>query len=88
MLAHKAVHEGHVAAEAAAGQKSYLDARVIPRWRIPIRRFRWAGLTEEEAKRNRGVKSGLRNFLGCLGRAIANGRDEASQADLLRETHP
>src|SRR4029077_16507766 len=30
MLAHKAVHEGHVAAEAAAGQKSYFDARVIP----------------------------------------------------------
>ena len=30
MLAHKAVHEGHVAAEAAAGQKSFFDARVIP----------------------------------------------------------
>jgi len=38
MLAHKAVHEGHVAAEAAAGQKAHFDARVIPRSRIPIQR--------------------------------------------------
>ncbi len=39
MLAHKAVHEGHVAAEAAAGQKSHFDARVDSRrWPTPIRR--------------------------------------------------
>ncbi len=76
MLAHKAVHEGHVAAEAAAGQKSYFDARVIPSVAYTDPEIAWAGLTEEEAKRQ-GVKFGVAKFpWAASGRAIANGRDE------------
>jgi len=76
MLAHKAVHEGHVAAEAAAGQKSYFDARVIPSVAYTDPDIAWAGLTEEEAK-NQGVKFGVAKFpWAASGRAIANGRDE------------
>ena len=76
MLAHKAVHEGHVAAEAAAGQKSYFDARVIPSVAYTDPEIAWAGLTEDEAKKQ-GVKYGVARFpWAASGRAIANGRDE------------
>jgi dihydrolipoamide dehydrogenase len=76
MLAHKAVHEGHVAAEAAAGQKSYFDARVIPSVAYTDPEIAWAGLTEDEAKKQ-GVKYGVAKFpWAASGRAIANGRDE------------
>jgi len=76
MLAHKAVHEGHVAAEAAAGQKSHFDARVIPSVAYTDPEIAWAGLTEEEAKKQ-GVKFGVAKFpWAASGRAIANGRDE------------
>jgi dihydrolipoamide dehydrogenase len=76
MLAHKAVHEGHVAAEAAAGQKSFFDARVIPSVAYTDPEIAWAGLTEEEAKKQ-GVKYGVAKFpWAASGRAIANGRDE------------
>ena len=50
MLAHKAVHEGHVAAEAAAGQKSFFDARVIPSVAYTDPEVAWVGLTEDEAR--------------------------------------
>jgi len=50
MLAHKAVHEGHVAAEAAAGEKSFFDARVIPSVAYTDPEVAWVGLTEDEAK--------------------------------------
>jgi dihydrolipoamide dehydrogenase len=76
MLAHKAVHEGHVAAEAAAGQKSHFDARVIPSVAYTDPEIAWAGLTEDEAKRQ-GLKYGVAKFpWAASGRAIANGRDE------------
>ena len=76
MLAHKAVHEGHVAAEAAAGQKSYFDARVIPSVAYTDPEIAWAGLTEDDAKKQ-GVKHGVAKFPWVAsGRAIANGRDE------------
>ena len=76
MLAHKAVHEGHVAAEAAAGQKSHFDARVIPSVAYTDPEIAWAGSTEEEAKKE-GIKFGVAKFpWGASGRAIANGRDE------------
>ena len=76
MLAHKAVHEGHVAAEAAAGQKAYFDARVIPSVAYTDPEIAWAGLTEDEAKRE-GVEYGVAKFpWAASGRAIANGRDE------------
>jgi dihydrolipoamide dehydrogenase len=76
MLAHKAVHEGHVAAEAAAGQKSYFDARQIPSVAFTDPEVAWAGLTEDECKAQ-GVKYGKAVFpWAASGRAIANGRDE------------
>ena len=76
MLAHKAVHEGHVAAEAAAGQKSFFDARVIPSVAYTDPEIAWVGLTEDEAKA-KGIKveKGLFPW-AASGRAIANGRDE------------
>src|SRR3989337_2086036 len=52
MLAHKAVHEGHVAAEAANGMKSHFDARVIPSVAYTDPEIAWVGLTEDEAKKN------------------------------------
>ena len=76
MLAHKAVHEGHVAAEAAAGQKSHFDARVVPSVAYTDPEIAWVGLTEDEAKKN-GAKVGVAKFpWTASGRAIANARDE------------
>jgi dihydrolipoamide dehydrogenase len=76
MLAHKAVHEGHVAAEAAAGHKAHFDARVIPSVAYTDPEIAWAGLTEDEAKKQ-GAKYGVAKFpWAASGRAIANGRDE------------
>jgi len=76
MLAHKAVHEGHVAAEAAAGQKSFFDARVIPSVAYTDPEVAWVGLTEDEAKKQ-GIKVEKGVFpWAASGRAIANGRDE------------
>jgi len=76
MLAHKAVHEGHVAAEAAAGQKSFFDARVIPSVAYTDPEVAWVGVTEEEAKA-KGIAIEKAVFpWAASGRAIANGRDE------------
>ena len=76
MLAHKAVHEGHVAAEAAAGQKSFFDARVIPSVAYTDPEVAWVGETEESANA-KGIKFGKSVFpWAASGRAIANGRDE------------
>ena len=76
MLAHKAVHEGHVAAEAAAGRKSHFDARVIPSVAYTDPEIAWVGLTEEEAKKS-GVKVGVAKFpWAASGRALANAREE------------
>ena len=76
MLAHKAVHEGHVAAEAAFGEKSYFDARVIPSVAYTDPEVAWVGVTEEEAKKE-GIKIKKGMFpWAASGRAIANGRDE------------
>ena len=76
MLAHKAVHEGHVAAEAAAGEKSFFDARVIPSVAYTDPEIAWVGLTEEQAGAQ-GLKIAKSTFpWSASGRAIANGRDE------------
>jgi dihydrolipoamide dehydrogenase len=76
MLAHKAVHEGHVAAEAAAGQKSFFDARVIPSVAYTDPEIAWVGLTEDQAKQEGiAVTKGIFPW-AASGRAIANGRDE------------
>ncbi len=76
MLAHKAVHEGHVAAENCAGHKAYFDARVIPGVAYTDPEVAWVGVTEEIAKRD-GIKITKSVFpWAASGRAIANGRDE------------
>ncbi len=76
MLAHKAVHEAHVAAEAIAGHKVAFDARVIPSVAYTDPEIAWVGLTEDQA-RDQGVAitKGLFPW-AASGRAIANGRDE------------
>ena len=88
MLAHKAVHEGHVAAEVAAGQKSAFDARQIPSVAYTDPEIAWAGLTETEAKA-KGIKFEKAVFpWAASGRAIANGRDEGFTKLLFdAETH-
>jgi dihydrolipoamide dehydrogenase len=76
MLAHKAVHEAHVAAEVAHGAKAYFDARQIPSVAYTDPEVAWAGLTEEQCKAQ-GIKFGKSMFpWAASGRAIANGRDE------------
>ena len=76
MLAHKAVHEGHVAAAAAAGEKAHFDARVVPSVAYTDPEIAWVGLTEDEAKKA-GRKVGVAKFpWAASGRAIANARDE------------
>lgn len=76
MLAHKAVHEGHVAAEAAAGQKTFFDAKQIPSVAYTDPEVAWAGLTEEQCKaQGIAYEKGLFPW-AASGRAIANGRDE------------
>ena len=77
MLAHMAVHEGHVAAEVASGDsKAMFDARVIPSVAYTDPEVAWVGLTEDQAKaQGIKVKKGLFPWTAS-GRAIANGRDE------------
>ena len=77
MLAHKAVHEAHVAAEVASGDtQAQFDARVIPSVAYTDPEIAWVGLTEDEAKaKGIAVKKGLFPWTAS-GRAIANGRDE------------
>lgn len=76
MLAHKAVHEGHVAAEAAHGEKAYFDALQIPSVAYTDPEVAWAGKTEDQCKAE-GIKYGKAVFpWAASGRAIANGRDE------------
>ena len=96
MLAHKAVHEAHVAAEVIAGEqlgdaklsKATFDARVIPSVAYTDPEVAWVGLTEDEAKaRGIKVKKGLFPW-NASGRAIANGRDEGFTKLLFsEETH-
>ena len=76
MLAHKATHEGRVAAENTAGHKSYFDARAIPSVAYTDPELAWMGLTEAEA-RERGIKVEVAKFpWAASGRALGNGRDD------------
>jgi dihydrolipoamide dehydrogenase len=76
MLAHKATHEGHVAAENAAGHKAAFDARQIPSVAYTDPEIAWAGETEDALKKA-SRKFGKSVFPWVAsGRAIANGRDE------------
>ena len=76
MLAHKAVHEGKVAAEVCAGQKRVFDARVIPSVAYTDPEVAWVGLTENEA-RAQGIKVGKGVFpWAASGRSLSIGRSE------------
>jgi dihydrolipoamide dehydrogenase len=88
MLAHKAVHEGHVAAEAAAGHQSYFDARVIPSVAYTDPEVAWVGLTEDDAKA-KNIPVGKAVFpWAASGRALANGREDGATKLLFDpETH-
>jgi dihydrolipoamide dehydrogenase len=85
MLAHKAVHEGKVAAEVAAGRNSAFDARVIPSVAYTDPEVAWVGLTENEAKA-KGVKCGKGVFpWAASGRSLSLGRDEGITKVLFDE---
>ncbi|MEK8084874.1 dihydrolipoyl dehydrogenase [Aquabacterium sp. A3] len=96
MLAHKAVHEGHVAAEVIAGEllgdeklaRVAFDASVIPSVAYTDPEIAWVGLTEDQAKvQGRAVKKGLFPW-AASGRALANGRSEGFTKLLFdAETH-
>ena len=76
MLAHKAVHEGKVAAEVAAGSNRVFDARVIPSVAYTDPEVAWVGVTETEAKA-KGIKIGKGVFpWAASGRSLSLGRDE------------
>lgn len=84
MLAHKATHEGRVAAEAAAGQRSFFDARVIPSFAYTDPEVAWVG-TENEAKAA-GVAYGKGVFpWAASGRALSMGRNEGMTKLLFDE---
>jgi dihydrolipoamide dehydrogenase len=89
MLAHKAVHEAHVAAEVASGDvHARFDARVIPSVAYTDPEVAWVGLTEDDAKaKGIAIEKGLFPWTAS-GRAIANGRDEGFTKLLFdKETH-
>ncbi|PCH53928.1 MAG: dihydrolipoyl dehydrogenase, partial [Burkholderiaceae bacterium] len=88
MLAHKAVHEAHVAAEAAHGEKAYFDAKQIPSVAFTDPEVAWAGKTEDQCKAE-GIKYSKGVFpWAASGRAIANGRDEGFTKLIFdEETH-
>jgi dihydrolipoamide dehydrogenase len=96
MLAHKAVHEAHVAAEVIAGEQkgdkelssAAFNARVIPSVAYTDPEVAWVGLTEDQAKAE-GIKVKKGHFpWTASGRAIANGRDEGFTKLLFdAETH-
>lgn len=86
MLAHKAVHEGHVAAEAAAGQPAFFDARVIPAVAYTHPEIAWVGLTETQAKaQGIAIEKGVFPW-AASGRAIANDADYGSTKLLFDAT--
>ena len=88
MLAHKAVHEGKVAAEVIAGQPSHFDARVIPSVAYTDPEVAWVGITENEAKaEGRAYGKGVFPW-AASGRSLAIGRDEGMTKLLFDEaTH-
>ena len=76
MLAHKASHQGRVAAEVIAGQKSYFDARTVPSVAYTDPEIAWAGIAETDAK-EQGLEYGKGSFpWAASGRSLALGRDE------------
>lgn len=88
MLAHKGVHEGHVAAEVIAGKKHYFDPKVIPSIAYTEPEVAWVGLTEKEAK-EQGISYETATFpWAASGRAIASDcADGMTKLIFDKETH-
>ncbi|AHG19439.2 dihydrolipoamide dehydrogenase [Chania multitudinisentens RB-25] len=88
MLAHKGVHEGHVAAEVIAGMKHYFDPKVIPSIAYTEPEVAWVGLTEKEAK-EKGISYETATFpWAASGRAIASDcADGMTKLIFDKETH-
>ncbi|MGA2793200.1 MAG: dihydrolipoyl dehydrogenase [Roseiarcus sp.] len=85
MLAHKATHEGKVAAEVASGHKSSFDAKAIPSVAYTDPEIAWVGVTETEAKAKR-LKFGKAVFpWAASGRSLSLGRDEGLTKTLWDE---
>ncbi|MBW7983022.1 dihydrolipoyl dehydrogenase [Enterobacillus tribolii] len=88
MLAHKGVHEGHVAAEVIAGKKHYFDPKVIPSIAYTEPEVAWVGVTEKEAK-EKGISFETATFpWAASGRAIASDcADGMTKLIFDKETH-
>lgn len=88
MLAHKAVHEGHVAAEVISGMKHYFDPKCIPSVAYTDPEMAWVGVTEKEAK-EQGLSVETATFpWAASGRAIASGRTEGMTKLIFdKDTH-
>jgi dihydrolipoyl dehydrogenase len=88
MLAHKASHEGKVAAEVAAGHKAAFDARAIPSVAYTDPEIAWLGVNETEAKA-KGIEYGVGKFpWAASGRSLAINRDEGFTKILFdKESH-
>ena len=88
MLAHKGVHEGHVAAEVISGKKHYFDPKVIPSIAYTEPEVAWVGKTEKEAKEE-GIKYEVATFpWAASGRAIASDcADGMTKLIFDKETH-
>jgi dihydrolipoamide dehydrogenase len=85
MLAHKATHEGKVAAEVASGHKAAFDAKAIPSVAYTDPEVAWVGVTETEAKA-KGLKYGKAVFpWAASGRSLSLGRDEGLTKTLWDE---
>jgi len=83
MLAHKGVHEGHVAAEVIAGKKHYFEPKMIPSIAYTFPEIAWAGMTEKEAK-EAGIDYEVANFpWSASGRALASDVSENAFTKLI-----
>ena len=88
MLAHKASHEGKVAAEVIAGHNVEFDARAIPSVAYTDPEVAWMGLTETEAKARRGSSTRRPSFpWAASGRALSLGRDDGITKLLFEPEH-
>ena len=87
MLAHKATHEGKVAAEVIAGHKSYFDAKTIPSVAYTDPEVAWMGKTEDQCKEE-GIKYEKGVFpWAASGRSLSLGRDEGMTKVIFDENH-
>ncbi len=87
MLAHKGVHEGHVAAEVIAGKKHYFDPKVIPSIAYTEPEVAWVGLTEKEAK-EKGISYETATFPCCFWSCYRFRLRRRDQADFRQRISP